>query len=342
MESYFNPRQPASFGSIQNFRRHLNNKFTSNQINDYLSKQDTHTSHRPVRRQFPRRKISAKCIDDLWQADLVDVSSLSKDNDNYKFSLTCIDVLSKFAWVVPLKNKTGRTLTDAFFNLIVKRQPIHLQTDKGSEFTNKIFQKFLKDHKIQFYTTENNDIKAAVAERFNRTLKSKMWRYFTCKSTYRYINVLNDLVYSYNNTFHRSIKMAPSEVTVHNESEIGRRLFPPKKNIAFKFNINERRISEARREFKKRYLASWSEEIFSKVTRNPSDPVTYGILDYSGEKIKEKFYEFELQRIIKEDDVYKIEEVLKSRKKGSKKEHFVKWFGYPDTFNSWVSDLKTI
>ena len=257
MESYFNPRQPASFGSIRNFLRHLNEKFTSKQINDWLSKRDVYTLHRPVRRHFPRRKIFAKCIDDLWQADFVDVTSLSKENDNYKFLLTCIDVLSKFAWVVPLKNKTGKTLTDAFSNLIMERQPIHLQTDKGSEFTNNMFQKFLGDHKIKFYTTENNDIKAAVVERFNRTLKEKMWRYFTYKSTHRYIDVLNNLDHSYNNTFHRSIKMTPSEVTVHNESEIGRRLFPPKKKIAFKFNIHDKvRISEAQREFKKKYHAT--------------------------------------------------------------------------------------
>ena len=243
---------------------------------------------------------------------LADVSSLSKVNDNYKFLLTCIDVLSEYAWVIPLKNKTGQTLTDAFSKVITQRQPIHLQTDKGSQFKNKVFQSFLEDRKIKFYTSENSDIKAAVVERFNRTLKNKMYRYFTYKGTRRYVDVLDDLVHSYNNTFHTSIKMAPTEVTVQNESEIGRRLYPPKKTLKFKFDINDKvRISEERREFKKGYLGSWSEEIFTIVTRNPSDPVTYEIADYSGEKIKGKFYEYELQRIIKTDDVYKVEKVWK-------------------------------
>ena len=343
MESYFDPRQPASFEGCQNFYRHLNKKFTTKQIKDWLSKQDSYTLHKPVRFRFPRRKIYAKCIDDLWQADLADVSPLSKQNDNYEYLLTCIDVLSKFAWVIPLKNKTGRAITDAFSKVIIQRQPIHLQTDKGSEFKNKLFQSFLEDRKIKFYTSENSDIKAAVVERFTRTLKTKTFKYFTFKGTHKYIDVLDDLVNSYNNTFHSSIKMAPTAVTVQNESDVGKRLYPPKKKLEFKFVIgDEVRISKARKEFKKGYLAPWSEEIFTIVARNPSDPLTYGIADYSGENIKGKFYEYELQKVIKVDDLYKVEEVLKTRKKGLKKEYLVKWLGYPDSFNSWVTDLKAI
>ena len=214
MESYFDSRHPASFSGNQNFHRHLDKKFTIKQIKDWLSKQDSYTLHKPVRWRFQRRKIYAKCIDDLWQADLADFSSLSKYNDNFKFLLTCIDVLSKYAWVVPLRNKTRKTITDAFSKIIPQRQPIHLQTDKGSEFKNKLFQSFLENHKIKFYTSENNEIKAAVVERFNRTLENKMYRYFTFEGTRRYIDVLADLVHSYNNTFHTSIKMAPAEVTV--------------------------------------------------------------------------------------------------------------------------------
>ena len=179
-------------------------------------------------------------------------------------------MLSKYVWVIPLKKKSGETITDAFSRVIKQPQPIHLQTDKGSEFKIKLFQSFLENHKIKFYTSENNEIKAAVVELFNRTLKSKMYRYFTFKGTRRYVDVLADLIHSYNNTFHTSIKMAPAEATVQNESEVGRRLYPLKKKLKFKFNIGDKvRISKERKEFKKRYLASWSEEIFTIVTRNP-------------------------------------------------------------------------
>lgn len=343
MDSYFTPRQPGSFGSASIFRKHLNEKFTTKQIKDWLLTRDCYTLHKPARFHFRRRKIFSGYIDDLWQADLADVSSLSNQNDGCRYLLTCIDVLSKYAWAIPLKNKRALTVANAFSKIITYRKPVHLQTDKGSEFLNATFQKLLKDNGIKFYTTENDDIKAAVVERFNRTLKTKMWKYFTYKNTLRYTDVLDDLLRSYNDTFHSSIKMAPSEVNPQNESEVCRRLFPPKKPTKYKLNIDDKvRISKARREFKKGYLPNWSDEIFKVIARYPSDPPTYEIVDYDGEKLKGKFYDFELQKIVKRDDVYKIEKILKTRKKGKKKEYFVKWTGYPDKFNSWVSDIKKI
>ena len=135
MESYFDPKHPASFGGINNFRKHLDKKFTRKQIQDWMLKQDAYTLHKPVRKNFKRRITFTTGIDDLWQADLVDLSSISKYNDGYKFLLTVIDVFSKVAWAIPLKNKSGQTLTDAFSTIFHERKPAHLQTDKGTEFS---------------------------------------------------------------------------------------------------------------------------------------------------------------------------------------------------------------
>jgi transposase InsO family protein len=344
LESYYNPRHPGSYGSARTIQKHIAKKVPIKSIKNWLTLQDTYTLHKPVRWYFRRRRVYAKCIDDLWQIDLVDMTSLAKYNDGYKFLLNCIDVFSKFAWSVPLKNKSGRSITDAFAKIITIRKPIHVQSDKGTEFLNSTFQEFLKSAGITFYTTENEDLKACVVERFNRTMKSKMYKYFTYKNTLKYLDILDDLIYSYNNTYHSSIKMTPVDVSIHNEQEVSRRLYPPKNtNLKFKFNIGDQvRISKAHRAFQKGYLPSWSDEIFTIKSRYPSDPVTYEIADYDGEPVKGKFYEIELQKIIKKDDIYKVERVLKTRKKGKKKEYFVKWFGYPDKFNSWVSDLKVI
>ena len=103
-----------------------------------------------------------------------------------------------------------KILTDGY-------KPNMVQSDKGTEFLNSTFQSMLKRHDIKFYTSENEDIKAAVVERFNRTLKTKMYRYFTARNTRRYVDVLPDLLYSYNHTYHRSIGMAPVEVDDTNE-----------------------------------------------------------------------------------------------------------------------------
>ena len=174
----------------------------------------TYTLHRPVRRRFKRNRVVVLGIDEQWQADLVDVSSLALHNGGPKCLLTCIDVFSKFAWAVPLKDKKGSSLVAAL-ELILKsgRTPHRLQTDKGTEFTNRLVQSFLKKHDIYFFTTFN-ETKASVVERFNRTLKTKMWKYFTSKNTYDYRAVLPDLLKAYNAAFHRSIKRAPSSVTI--------------------------------------------------------------------------------------------------------------------------------
>lgn len=341
MDSYFDPKHPGSFGGVQTFKRHVVGKIKTRDIISRLQKEDAYTLHKPVRKTFRRRKTFTVGIDNLWQADLADLSKLSKYNDNNKYLLTCIDVFSKRAWVVPLKTKTGTSLTDAFSTLLTDRRPVYLQTDKGTEFLNKNFQSLLRANGIKFYTTENADIKASVVERFNRTLKTKMWKYFTYKNTYRYVDVLRDLVHSYNNTYHRSIDMPPAQVNAENEEYVRKRLFGGKRPAAkWKYSVGDRvRISEARMAFKKGYLPSWSDEIFAISCRAATDPVTYELVDSNDEKIKGTFYEEELQKVTKEDDVYKVEKVLKTRKRGGKTEHFVKWKGYDDSFNSWTSDI---
>ena len=207
---YFDPRHSGSFSGVNTLRRYSGQNKDS--VVDFLSGQDAYTLHKPVRIHFPRRRTYSKGINDLFQADLVDLSSIASHNDGFRYLLNCIDVLSKKAWSLPLKTKSGKEVTSAFEKILLEAKPVFLQTDKGTEWLNSTFQSLLKSHGIKFYTSENDDIKAAVIERFNRTLKSRMWRYFTHKNTRRYLDVLQDLVHSYNNTFHRSIGMKPSEV----------------------------------------------------------------------------------------------------------------------------------
>src|SRR6267154_547462 len=216
MKVYFNPGLPGSFGGVNALSKASNRK----KVKDWLSGQDAYTLHKPVRRKFKRRRTICVGMDHLWQIDLADLSSLAQHNDGFKFLLTCIDCFSRYAWVVPIKSKHATIVTEAFSSLLIDRRPTYVQSDKGSEFINSTFQSFLKSENIRFYTSENDDIKCALVERFNRTLKTRMWRYFTYSNSLRYIDVLPSLVKSYNETIHSSIKMAPSLVTVHNESKL--------------------------------------------------------------------------------------------------------------------------
>jgi len=342
MEAYLDPNQPGSFRGLDAIKRHTRVRFKTAQ--DWLSGQNAYTLHKQSINKFRRRKTYAHGINDLWQADLVDLSSLAGQNDSNRYLLTCIDVFSKYARVEPLKNKTGSSLTQAFGKMIADQQCNFLQTDKGSEFLNSSFQKLLKDRQIKHYTSENDDIKAAVVERFNRTLKGTMWRYLTHKSTGKYIDVLPYLVSSYNNTYHRTIKMAPSEVSVQNEDIVRSRLYQPKKlPIKWKYKVGQTvRIKQSKRTFKKGYEPAWTEELFTISSLYPSDPPTYILKDFLGETIKGKFYEAEIQPVVKTDDIFIVDRVLKTRKRGRKTEYFVSWRNYPKKFNSWVDNLSTI
>ena len=211
---YYDPRQPGSYAGKKAFQRVIGSP-----VKDWLLSQEAYTLHKPIRRNFQRRRVVVGGIDEQWQADLVDLISLKKENKNFQYLLTVIDVFSKFAWVEPLKQKTGKCLVKSFANILKKskRSPKALQTDKGTEFVNKFFQKWLKDKKIHFFTTHNEETKACVVERFNRTLKTRTWRYFTAKNTRKYLNILQGLVHNYNPSFHRSIKRTPASVSLENQ-----------------------------------------------------------------------------------------------------------------------------
>ena len=122
--------------------------------------------------------------------------------------------------MVPLKTKQGQELVKAFQTILASgRKPSKLQTDQGTEFLNRVFQKFLRESKIKFFTVKSG-LKASVVERFNCTFKNKMYEYLTAKNTLNYINVLPQLVKSYNNTYHHTIKMKPTQVTKANEAKV--------------------------------------------------------------------------------------------------------------------------
>ncbi|KAJ8030073.1 hypothetical protein HOLleu_29649 [Holothuria leucospilota] len=253
------------------------------------------------------------------------------------------DVFSKFGWVVPLKNKQGTSLKVAIATIFRSgRRPLKLQTDKGSEFYNRHVKDLLKDHGVHLFST-HNETKASIVERFNRTLKSRMWKYFTANNTLKYVDILDDLVKAYNRSHHRSIGMAPHDVSPQNSLQVWRRLYPTKqKAYPSQLEVGDTvRISMVARPFLKGYLPRWTEELFTVAQRLPRHPVVYRLKDWEGEWLEGTFYEAELQKVTKDGaDVYRIEKVIRRRKtKDGKTEYFVKWKGYPSKFNSWVSNL---
>lgn len=338
MESvYYEPSKPGSFGGVRPLARYGGMPVKT--VKGWLETQDTYTLHKPVTKKFLRRKTYAKGINDLFQADLADMRNLSFRNDGYSYILVCIDVFSRYAFAIPVKDKRGMTVAAAFEKIFTKRVPNMLQTDRGTEFYNVQVQDVFRKHGINHYSSLNDDIKAALVERLNRTLKSKLFRYMTRRRTTRWVDVLDDVVSAYNQSYHRSIGWAPNDVTAENEDEIARRQYHPKPPLKYRYNIGDRvRITKYKHALQKGYLPNWTEEIFVIVDKYPTYPVTYGLKDLAGEDIKGKFYEQEIQKVT-DDGVYEVEKVLKTRKRNGIVQYFVKWLGYPDKFNSWTTDL---
>lgn len=337
MESiYYNTK--TGYTGADNLKKQT--KSSKFQVKKWLEKQQTYTLHKPCRKVFPRNKVLVSTIDEQWQMDLADLSAINEYNEGYKYLLNCIDIFSKYAWSIPVKTKSGESITNAFQSLLesTPRRPQKIQTDAGKEFLNKKFQDLLRHNDISFFTT-NSEMKASVVERFNRTLKERMWRYFTHKNTYKYIDILQDLMSAYNNSKHRTIGMKPIEVNESNASQILKRAYQVSKEpVVFRFSIGEKvRVSKSKRTFEKGYVPNWSEEIFIIKQRLSRHPPVYMLHDQMNEPIEGIFYEPELQRVEHTDDVYIVEKVLKKRKRGGKMEYFVKWRGYPEKFNSWVN-----
>lgn len=292
--------------------------------------------HRPARRNYQRRHVKILGLDETWQADLVDMQEYARENKGYKYLLTVIDIFSKFSWALPLKSKRGKDVADAMESLFKQgRVPKNLHTDKGTEFYNSNFNNLMKKFNVHLYSTYSN-LKASICERFNRTLKNKMWMRFSLQGNYKWFDILPNFLTEYNNTKHRTIKMKPRDVTAMNEKQLFQDVYKQFKYKSLKpskFKVNDRvRISKFKHVFEKGYTPNWTTEIFTITHVMATSPVTYKLKDYRDQPIAGGFYEQELAKV-KHPDVYLVEKVLK---RGGNK-LFVKWLGFSDSHNSWIN-----
>ena len=332
---YHDPLKPGSLGGLTRFAKA--NKITVKRAREVLERDLGYTLHKPRRRRFPTTPVVVFGIDEQWTADLIEVINIAKYNRGYRYLLTVVDVFSKHAWVQPVKNKTGKAVTDAFEKILKTggRKPINLQTDDGKEFYNKTFQELMKRKDIHHFST-SGDSKASVVERFNRTLKQRLYRYFTVKNTLNFVPVLQDLVQGYNRSYHRSIKRAPNQVTQANSSEVWETLYGGKKKKKTpRLKVGDRvRLNEKFRTFKKGYLPGWTEEVFVVRSVKKGRVPTYKVDEWDGTQVKGTFYAEDLQKVtVEDDDLFRIDKIV--RRKGDKV--LVHWKGWPDKYDTWLN-----
>ena len=302
---YLNPNSPAYLAGIGAVYKEAKKQLPSIKVQDvtkFLHKQDVYSLHKPIKKTFPRNRVVPAGLDTDWQADLVDLKSMKKYNKGFTFLLTVVDVLSKYGWAIPLKNKKPETVGAAFEFIIQSsgRKPWRLMTDKGKEFTTKPFQEIVQKHEVHHFTSNSPDVKAPNVERLNKTIKTRLWKHFTLKHTFNYLDILPKIMKAINSSISSVTKHAPIDVTPANELKVWHIAFgdgtqPPP--VKFRYKVGDFvRISKEKGKLSKGYLPNFQEEVLVVSERLARHPPVYRLVDLSGEEITGIFYDQELSK----------------------------------------------
>lgn len=343
IRDYTTPGHPIAYSGINNVYNYYNRQVPLIKIKKLLSGNEGYTLHKELHKQ--QRNITYKHFKRYqFQMDLVEVQHLSTKNDGIRYLLNCIDIFTRYAFVRPLKDKSAKNVLDSFKSILEEAEipPYMVVMDKGTEFTNKLFKDFCNKSNIKLVNPQAS-VHAAFIERFNRTLQLLMYKYMTDNETERYIDVLPDLVRTYNNRIHRMIKTTPQKAENNNnnehlkleniQKEQSSKIKRKKPNLEVGSYV---RIAKQKGKFSRSYDEQTMQEVFKIKSINLSKPIPmYYLTDYDGkEDIKGGFYEFEITPV--ETKIFRIEKVLKKRKYKGKNQLFVKWKGFGSNYNSWI------
>ena len=250
---------------------------------------------KPPRKYYPTNKTDVYYIDDIWSLDILDLKDYGPENNRgYRYVLVTIDNFSKFGWTTPLKNKNAITIKDSFENIIIssKRKPNLIETDRGKEFYNNIFQDFLNKNNIKLYS-RNSSYGAVFAERFNHTIRDLLKRPVFEKGDGNWIDILQTITKQYNNKVHSSTKLTPKDASLKkNEGFVYKNLLDKRKKVKPKFQINDLvRTADLKKTFSKGDTTNWSYKLY-KITEIVNDTIP----SYKIDNLKERYNESLLKK----------------------------------------------
>jgi Integrase core domain/Chromo (CHRromatin Organisation MOdifier) domain len=358
---YKDERSPACFTSREPLwrearRRHPSERITRREVERYLARQRVYTLHRQARRRFTRLPTLAAGLHTDWQADLADFRRLKAQNGGYSYLLVCIDALSRQLFVEPVRSKCAEEMVRAFRRVFHRCGfvPWRLVTDRGREFTASAVQRLFRAEEVRHRCQETSPLwHAGMAERANRSIKERLYRYFTHRGTPCWTGVVQQVVTALNASPNSSIfGMRPRDVCFRNAERLRRRLAErahvERSGSSFhrvRFRVGDRvRIERHRHAFRKGYLPRFTDEVFTVARVFTSRaPITYQLRDADGESISGLFYAQDLCLVLPPittanagEKVYNIERVLKRRRRQGVEECFVKWEGYSSAHNAWI------
>ena len=343
-KNYTNPSRPVSYSGRNIVSRYT--KIPGQRVTNSLAHHPSYVLHREVKRPRTYNPIILYSPRKLFQADLIDLASRSKDNDDVKYVLIVVDSFTRKCWARTLVDKTADRVLSEFKDIYKSSGKFErLMTDAGSEFIAKKFKAWMNKENIKF--TRGNP-HAPHVERLNRTIQSKLFRYMTENETRRWVDVLQRVVDAYNARRHRMIKMSPNEA----EKKVNRAKVIDAVSRYYQKALSKRRdpkfkvgdvvsIQKYKNVFAKGYDQVFTDELFKIYEVHTKLPISmYTLTEYDGTVITGRFYENELQ--LAKYDVYKVEKVLKTRRRKGVSESFVKWKGWPDKYNQWIPDTDVV
>ena len=242
------------------------------------------------KRNYATNKTDVYHIDDTWSLDILDLKDYGpKNNKGYRYVLVVIDNFSKFGWTVPLKNKNAQTIKDSFENILIssKRRPNLIESDRGKEFYNNIFQSFLNNNNIKLFS-RNSSFGSVFAERFNKSKRDLLKRPVFEKGDGNWIDVLPTITKQYNNRIHSSTKLTPIQASLKkNEGFVYKNLLDKRKKVKPKFQINDLvRTADLKKTFSKGDMTNWSYKLY-KITEKIKDTIPSYRLDNLPERYNE-------------------------------------------------------
>lgn len=342
---YYNVQHTAGFSSKRKLFEAARDRLpdlTLEQVEEWLRGETVYTLHRPARNRFARNMTIAHAEGEWCQADLADMQGYADANDGHRFLITFIDVFTKKATAVPIKSKNMNDVAAGLDSILSEFRCRNLLTDRGLEFNNAKVKELMDKYDIRLCFAHNEQIKAAVVERFNRTLKTRMHKYFTSKGTRRYVNVLDALISSYNRTVHSSTGMRPIDVDSSNTDVVFRRLYGASSqralNLKKPVDVRNLKVGDNVRiryiltPMQKSYFPMFSDQVYTISAVVPEYPFhMYRVKNWAGNVMNRKYYAHDLQ-LVSKDVRHRVERVLKRR--GNRA--LVKWIGYPNEANSWI------
>ena len=299
---YYNRRGPASYSGIVKLYAEAKKRIKDIKLKDvqsWLEKQDLYSLHKPVRTRFPRQSTRVIGYGTTLFSDLASFENLRSKNSNFAWLLVVVEALSRKAYVEPLKHKTAEEVITAF-KRIYKRlpsTPFRILTDKGKEYENHKFKEFCKSHRLKHIISTNVESHAWLAERFIRTLKSRLYKYFTNSNTQRWVDVVQDFVDSYNTTVHSTTGVKPNDINVSNEEQYieMQHKAANKKTKQPRYHVGQTvRIALRKPTFHKGYKQTHSLELYKIVKVLNRSPPVYEIEDENGVAVDATWYEQEL------------------------------------------------